>query len=386
MSNTADIGAARHEATLRRAAGVTSDFDPARLALARRLAGLQRTRIARAAGITPAAITQFEKGQTRPTIPVLQALSATLGVPPEFFRTGYPVHALPAGGAHFRSLRATSSLEREKALAFAELVLALVEAIERYVELPEVRLPALDISPTLEVEEIRGLAQQARAQMGVGPGPVPHVVRLLETHGVVVVRLDDATKRVDAFSHQSGPRPVILLSPMKADKARSRFDAAHELGHLLIHPDTEPGSRLVEEQAHAFAAEFLMPAAQIARELPTRLDWSVLHDLKRRWGVSLRALVVRGHKLGRFGDSTYQRAMRQLSSWGLPEPGPLGPPEVPVLIPRAVEILEAPDPVSWLAQETGMPAEIIVRVLDASGSRQERPPVLLGEFRRTGQA
>lgn len=33
------------------------------------------------------------------------------------------------------------------------------------------------------------------------------------------------------------------------DKARSRFDAAHELGHLLLHHDAEPGSKVIENQA-----------------------------------------------------------------------------------------------------------------------------------------
>ncbi|MFH5824540.1 helix-turn-helix domain-containing protein [Georgenia sp. AZ-5] len=380
MSEAADLQAARKRATHRRAAGVASDFDPSRLALGRRLAGLQRTWIARAVGVTPAAITQYEKGQIKPTLPVVEAMCEVLGVPPDFFRAGYPVQALPASSAHFRSLRSTSSLEREKALAFAELTLVVLEAVERYVELPAIRLPDLDVSPNLDLEEVVQLAQQARARMGLGSGPVPHMVRLLEAHGVAVVRLDDATRRVDAFSHQSGSRPLVLLNPLKGDKARSRFDAAHELGHLLMHHDTEPGSRLIEDQAHAFAAEFLAPAAQIGPELPARLDWSVLHTLKRRWGVSLRALVVRTYKLGRFGDTTYQRAMRQLSSWGLPEPGPLGPPEAPVLIPRAVALLDGSNIVQWLTKETGLPADIVIRVLDAAGSQDERPPVNFGDF------
>lgn len=64
-----------------------------------------------------------------------------------------------------------------------------------------------------------------------------------------------------------------------------RFDAAHELGHLVLHPDTEPGSKIVEQQAHAFASEFLMPAAEITHQLPRRIDWPTLHDLKQHWGL-----------------------------------------------------------------------------------------------------
>lgn len=381
MSEVSEFEAARERAKKRRAAGVSADFDPSRLTLARRLAGLQRTRIAQSVGVTPAAVTQFEKGVSRPTLQVLQGLSDALDVPPEFFRAGYPVPSLSPDGAHFRSLRATSSLERDRALAFAELALVVFDAVEQYVELPTVNLPDLDVSPDLETAEVLSLARQARNAMGLGLDPVPNMVRLLEAHGVAVVQLDDGTGRVDAFSHQSQMRPIVLLSSVKGDKARSRFDAAHELGHLLMHHDIEPGSRLVENQAHAFAAEFLAPAEQIGPELPKRLDWTVLHELKQRWGLSLKALVMRSYKLGRFGETTYQRALRQLSSWGLPEPGPLGPPEAPVLLPRALELLNEPDAVGWLAHQTSLPSNVIARMLEAAGSDARRPMVRLDSIR-----
>jgi Zn-dependent peptidase ImmA (M78 family)/transcriptional regulator with XRE-family HTH domain len=380
MTAPADLQAARARATRRRAAGVASDFDPTRLALARRLAGMQRTAVARAVGVTPAAVTQFEKGQTKPTLPVLAALSEALGVSPEFFRTGIPVQPLPAAAAHFRSLRSTSALEREKSLAFAELAVVVFDAVERHVELPAVTLPELDVPPDLTLDDVARLAQEARVAMGLGTEPVPNMVRLLEAHGVAVLQLDDATRRVDAFSHQSVVRPLVLLNPLKGDKARSRFDAAHELGHLLMHLDTEPGSRLVEDQAHAFAAEFLTPAAQIGPALPRRLDWPALHELKRRWGVSLKALVVRSYKLERIGDATYQRALRELSSWGIPEPGPLGPPEVPVLLSRALDALDEPHAVRWLSEQTYLPEQTVLRVLDAGGHHVDRPAVTVSSL------
>ncbi|WP_236831318.1 ImmA/IrrE family metallo-endopeptidase [Blastococcus sp. KM273128] len=379
MTAPLDLDAARQRAIRRRAAGVAVDFDPARLTLARRLSARQRTQLAREVGVTPAAITQYEKGQSKPTLPVLASLSEALAVPVEFFRAGHQVHALPAGGAHFRSLRSTSALEREKALAFGEVALSVFAAVEQQVELPAPRLPDLPVSPELDAVEIADLAGQARARMGVARGPVPHVVRLLEAHGVAVVRLDDASHRVDAFSHLHGPRPLVMLNPAKRDKARSRFDAAHELGHLLMHHDTEPGSRLAEMQAHAFAAEFLAPAAQIADDLPTRPDWVTLHALKRRWGLSLKALVMRAHTLERFTEHSYRRALRQLSFWGLPEPGPLGAPEVPVLLPRAIDLLGGEPALGVVARDAGLPLSEVRRVWLAAGADDPRPTVDLDE-------
>lgn len=378
MNDPIDLSKARQRTAARRGAGVAVDFDPARLALARRLAALPRTRLGRIVDVTPSAITQYEKGQTRPTLPVRDRLAEALDVPAEFFRAGHPIPGLPTGGAHFRSLRSTTALERERALSFGELVLAVFSAVELHVDLPPVRLPELEIAADaideLDRAGIEALARQARELLAVGPGPAPNVVRLLEAHGAAVVRLEEVSRKVDAFSHQQGCRPLVLLTTGKGDKARSRFDGAHELGHLLIHHDVEPGSRLVEQQAHAFAAEFLAPSAEIVDDLPDRLDWTAFHKLKRRWGISLKALVMRAHTLGRITDSTYQRGMRQLAMWGLPEQGTLGPPEAPVLLPRAVDLLGPRDAaLAQLAADSGLPISQVERVWRACGGGEIRP-------------
>ena len=375
MNAPVELHEARRRAAQRRAAGVADAFDPARLLLARRRAALPRTRLGALVGVTPSAITQFEKGQSKPTLFVLHQLAENLDVPIEFFRAARVLPSLSASGAHFRSLRSTTALQREQALASGELALAVFAALEDHVQLPAVRLPEFDVPADLAPVDIARLARQAREQLGVPRGPIPHVVRLLEAHGVVVIRLEEVSQHVDAFSHQQGHRPLVMLNPAKQDKARSRFDAAHELGHLLMHHDAEPGSRLVERQAHLFAAEFLTPAPEIVDDLPARLDWTTMHQLKRRWGVSLKALVMRAHSLGRMTDTTYRRGMKQLTAWGLPERGPLGPPETPVLLPRAIRLMETGEQhgVRILAEGAGLPINDVEKIMGAAGGDTERP-------------
>ena len=366
---------ARLAARQRRAAGTATDFDGARLSLARRLARQPRTALAARTSVTAAAITQYERGQARPTAPVLAELSLALGVPAEFFRHGQPVQALSSGSAHFRSLRATPALARDQALAFAELSIAVTEVLEQYVDLPAVDLPECPVTPDAPASAVAEAARATRAHLHLPPGPVSHVVRLLEAHGVLVLRLpeDLLDRRVDAFSTRATTRPLVLLSPMKDDKARSRFDAAHELGHLVMHPDVEPGSKIVENQAHAFAAEFLMPADQIRADLPRRLDWEQLHRAKRRWGVSLRALVYRAHALGVMPEPAYRRANMQLAQEGNPEAGPLGPPEAPSLLGSAQQLLaEHGTDVEQLATAARLPLEQVHHVLRAGTETRPR--------------
>ncbi len=65
--------------------------------------------------------------------------------------------------------------------------------------------------------------------------------------------------------------------------SRTRFDAAHELGHLVMHVDANPGSIDLESEANRFAAAFLLPKETFARECPNWLDWKLLRELKTRW-------------------------------------------------------------------------------------------------------
>ncbi len=360
----------------RRGSGVAEDFDGRRLAVARRLACMPRSELARRIEVTPAAVTQYERGLSRPTTTVLARIGLTLGMPREFFSRALDIPEVRSSTAHFRSLRSTPANRREQALAFGELALAVLDLVERYVDLPRVRLPSIDLPAQPSEADIADAARRARDDLAVGMGPVPHVVRLLEAHGVLVVRLpaEGFDARVDAFSssESASGRPLVVMSPMKDDKARSRFDASHELGHLLMHAGVEPGSKVVESQAMSFAAEFLMPRAEIENSLPTRIDWRTFHELKRHWGVSLKALVYRAHTLGRLSDLSYRRANDQLDQWGHPEPGPLGPPESPSVLGAAAELLEqSGTPLSSLAEAARIPQES-VRAVVAAG-RADRP-------------
>jgi len=149
---------------------------------------------------------------------------------------------------------------------------------------------------------------------------------------------------VDAYSFDSRLRPVVVLNPIKHDYYRQRFDVAHELGHLVMHSDAEPGSRVAEDQAHRFAAELLMPADIIRDQLPTTMGggaWRTLAQLKETWGVSLQALLYRARRLGALTDVSYRNAMTTVAArgWRRDEPGLITALEQPSLLPKALELL-----------------------------------------------
>jgi Zn-dependent peptidase ImmA (M78 family)/transcriptional regulator with XRE-family HTH domain len=316
-------------------------FSPSRLKVARQLAGLKQLELARLVELTPPALSQYETGMHIPSPPVLQRLAFSLGVPRDFFSAaGNESTPTPA---FFRSLRSTPQMERDRAAAFSWLVARVAELVEADVRMPrcDLRLD-LELSPTPGRADIEAAAAAAREAWGLPGGPVANVVRLLEARGAVVATFEDGDQRLSAFSQWHGKRPIVVFCLGKSDKARQRYDAAHELAHLALHSEPEPGNHVLEQQAEEFAAAFLMPADDVAPFLPVgRIVWDDLFVLKRVWGVSLQALLVRAHRLGTISDRTYQNAFRYMSrqGWRRREPVDLGHPEEPQLLKRAFALL-----------------------------------------------
>jgi Zn-dependent peptidase ImmA (M78 family)/DNA-binding XRE family transcriptional regulator len=320
---------------------VPSLFDGQRLAQARLYQGWRKVEVAKAIGVTPAAIGQYELGRTHPGPAVLAALAMHLGFPPQFFETGRHLVRVAEGQVHFRRLRSTSKADRDRLRTRLELLAEILAQVEARVQLPPAAIPDVAIDGE-GLESAERAAAEVRRMWQLGSGPIDNMVRLLEAKGIIVVRPTIDTRGVDAFSTWADTRPIVVLSSDKNDPARSRFDAAHELGHLVLHHDVEPGRQAVEQEAHRFAAAFLMPADAIARELPTRMRWPVYFELKQRWRVALAALLYRARTLGVLSPDAYQRAQAQLGhrGWREQEPIDLGAPEAPTLLHRALQLLD----------------------------------------------
>ena len=365
-----DASAEGHRPTSSRLETTRLLFDPDRLRLARQLAGKKKTEVAEGCAVTPAAISQYELGQSTPSIETLWRLAGTLDVEVEFFaRSALQAKQEPAA-AHFRSLRATSQLERLQAVAFGEVTWQVAETFGRWLRLPEVSVPEYPVKLGADMAEVEAAAAQVRLDLGLGTEPVPHVVRLVESRGIVVVRTPDRiSTRVDAFSHWMSGRPLVLLSSIKNDAARSRFDAAHELGHLVMHRECEPGSALAERQAQLFASCFLAPPDLLRDRLPTKAEWKSLLSAKQYYGMSLKSLAFAAHRLGVWSDGAYQRAMRQYSmhGWNKLEPGDIGPAERPTMLGKASAVLEQNGvDLSQVAASCGFTERLVAEVIACS--------------------
>ena len=331
---------------------VSGAFDAARLTQARRLAGLTKKTVADKIGVSPVAVGQWEAGTASPRPDNVEALAKALDVPVPFLASGRPYARLDSAAAHFRSLRRTPAIQRSKAVAFTEQLWELTHALEKRVRLPAVDLPGFSAGEVEQVEfptDPINAARALRQHWDLGVRRIPRVVRAMEQHGIIVTlapfTADDA-KTIDAFSTTQLPRPVVVLTPDRAnDVYRHRFTAAHELGHLVMHGNCVPGDPLQEKEADIFAAEFLTPKDQIGPELPSRIDFNALIELSVTWGVSVDSLLRRCKEVGMASEATYRRAYQRLAALrnaGVIRPEPIEgfPGEIPALLRSAFKMAE----------------------------------------------
>lgn len=309
--------------------------------MARQLKGLKKSHLASLIEMSPASVTAWESGAKQPNRATVAKLALALQVEPQFFGGGAPPNV---SKPNFRSLRSTPQVAQDEAEAYGRFVAEITGMLDNAVEFPEALLPDLPVDPDERSMTPEQAAREAREYFGIAPGPVQHVVRLVERNGVVVVFSEPGVASIDAYSLHSATRPIIVLNPVKDDYYRQRFDAAHELGHLIMHHDAEPGGKVAEEQANRFAAEFLVPAEEIAPSLPASTAgkaWATLAELKEYWGVSLAALLYRARALGIMSDVSYRNAVIRLSQngWRRSEPGRISSLEMPSMLPRAREVL-----------------------------------------------
>ena len=285
-------------------------FNPLRLRLARRRRGLSKVKLARKAELTTRSVYDFESGKQRPADDTASRLADSLEFPVSFFFRGDIEEPSPVV-ASFRSLKAMTAGERDAALAAGALAFELSDWIESRFELEPIDLPDLqDYGP-------EAAAMALRSRWRIGERPIGHMVNLLESKGVRVFSLAQEGNRVDAFSLWHREKPFVFLNTMKTAE-HSRLDAAHELGHLILHRHGAPRGRDLEKDAQLFASSFLMPRGSVLATAPRAVVGGLerLIALKQVWKVSVAALAHRLHALGVLSDWNYRTVCIQLAALG----------------------------------------------------------------------
>ena len=265
-------------------------FNSQRLKLARERRGMTKKNLAELSGITTRTLSTYENAGFLESIDksTLNKVASALAYPIEFFFQDN-LELLQQNGVSFRAMTKLSATKRDAALSAGSIALELNDWIESKFSLLNHDL--LDFSKEKFAEpEIS--ATLLREYWGLGELSISNMIHLLESKGIRVFSLAENCLDVDAFSFWLDEKPFIFLNTMKTSE-RSRFDAAHELGHLVLHKHSSNNGREAEEQADKFASAFLMPAASVTSTISEYPQLDDLIKLKKKWKVSLAALIRR---------------------------------------------------------------------------------------------
>lgn len=322
---------------------VKKSFYGERIKSARIYRGLTLTELADRIGISKQSLSLYENGKIMPDYMKIKCLATELKFPYDYFFQN-DEYITKTETTYFRSLASTTKKERIAQSIKLEYIAKMFETLSEYVSFPEMNLPSINFKgyddifeyeSDKAIEEIENVANQVRQHWGIGDKPIKDLQYLLEKNGIVVTGFNVRENKIDAFSQRTtiDGKDIYFIAVSLGDRPEGRivFDMAHELGHILLHPwsedieaITKDEFKLREKQANIFASIFLLPSSSFKRDIsmyPT--DLNLYKALKKKWKISIQAMIYRAHQLNSITDNQYQYMMRQVSKngWRRNEPG-----------------------------------------------------------------
>lgn len=319
-----------------------------RLKEARLARGYSQSKLGELLSVSRQSISKYEDGIISPKAEVFNKYVELLKFPMAYFYDTNEIFKNPSNDTAilFRSLATSSKADREKISIRAEWMKRIVKYFSQYLEFPQVTITKQRYNRRYSFKEIEDLSIKLRQQWGLGLGPISNLTILLQNKGCFISRTKISVLKSDGCSTWSENRPYIFLTADKNVAVRSRFDLAHELGHLVLHHVTENMMnkgllKQIEKEANYFAGAFLLPRETFGNQIvSTSLDYFI--QLKKEWKVSIAAMIYRCKELGILSENQTSYLWRQLAARGMKKNEPYDLeflPENPTLLRDAVDIL-----------------------------------------------
>lgn len=304
-------------------------FNGKQLTFARKARGLTMKALAEQANISRQMISSYESEKTIPTGKNILKLAQVLDFPSSFFSR--EVEALTSDGMFFRSQSAATKRARDMQKMDLTFSNSIYNLLKKYVEFPVVNLPQLYVDDYKELtsEIIKDKATELREIWGIdNNSPIPNLIRIMEANGFIVTKSNMENPKIDAVSKWVLDRPFVIFTDNGESAVRRRFNAAHEIGHIILHSEIESIYDLnatelkkIEKQANEFASYFLLPDDAFLDSLVT-INLEGFIQLKKYWLVSIGAMVMKTYNLGILNDNQYTYIQKKMSKnrWKKVEP------------------------------------------------------------------
>lgn len=322
-----------------------------RIRQARIFRGLSQTQLAELLNVSKQAISKYETNKSKLSTSVISLLPQSLGFPLSFFYKPCVEDNESKNIIFFRTKdipKKTKEQLKEKINIMDEEIMSY---FDKYIEFPKLNIPDLckelgNEKYNYNRERIKVAARKLREYWKLKNEPIENLMYVLQVNGFIINKQHIEQDKTDAFSQKVDDRVYIFVSANKESAVRTRFDLAHELGHIILHSKIEPdeyGERSIEMDADYFASEFLYPSEVFIDEIQ---DYSLNFDtfiiLKEKWKISIQAIIRKCKDLELISDDKYIYFQKRISynNWRKREPLDENiVPEDPRLLKDAIEIL-----------------------------------------------
>lgn len=261
------------------------------LMLAREARGLTQLELADKAGINRSNISRFEKEFIGFTDDVMEKLIKALGFRESFFLQNEEV--LPP------ALYRRRDKVPAKTLSFIDANINIYRLnLQRLFAAMKMEAPKIPLLPVLETGSAEESAIRLRKLWKLSKGEISDLTKVMESNGIMTLGVDFGTDRVDSRSMLINNKFPVIFYNKNLLGDRLRFTLAYELGHIVMHTRIVLSSlESVGHEANVFAAEFLMPTKDILSDFKDNVNLDLLSNLKRKWKVSMQALLYRANDL-----------------------------------------------------------------------------------------
>lgn len=306
-------------------------FDAKKLLFLREKYGCSLRELADELGYSTTTISKWEKGKSVPSNEIVAKLATIFNVHNTFFFT---LNAIPNvdGTIFFRKGAVLPKKNKVQAKAKTQLFALVNQIVTTAFDLKQYELYDLaehhEKFEVLSREEIERKAIELRKLLKLGDAPINNMTNVAERMGIRVMFSDLESEKIDAITVWIDRQPYIILNSRRISSTRIRFNLAHEIGHIILHSkypqkiiNNTDYHRVLEHEANEFAGLFLIPDRSLALDMD-RNNMRFLIELKRKWKISLQALIYRGNEMGLISDqqALFLRQTIYRNKWRINEP------------------------------------------------------------------
>lgn len=263
--------------------------------------GKSQQEIADKALISLLAYRNIENGESDPSLKTLEKLASVFNVNIEEFFKEYSPNIK---AVRFRALEDKNIKKRE------EIIYTVADWLDEFNSLLfklneegkySFKLSDLENQNYTPIE----MAKQARERLRLNKNePIRDICSLLESRGGIIVYTKEFFS--DSFFGLSlidnnKKRIIVVNTWNKISVERRKYTVAHELGHLLLHPNSyeeqeKEENKEEEKQADIFASHFLMPQQSFVEEWNKYNNYDFVEKvikIKQTFGVSYQVVLYR---------------------------------------------------------------------------------------------